>query len=831
MQASASVQATAGNSPSEEELANFKSAILAKLTTSVGKDTSSATDRDWFVATANTIRDRIIYRWLAAERASRSQGSKHVYYLSLEFLIGRLLSDMLCNLGLADVARAALGDLGVDPNRMRSTEPDAALGNGGLGRLAACFMESLASLGIPACGYGIRYDHGLFRQVIKDGWQQEYPEDWLSYGNPWEFPRPEVSYDIYFGGRVETISNPIGRPRHVWRPDETIQAVAYDTPIVGWRGRHVNPLRLWTARAPDPLRLDVFNRGDHIGALVEQARAESISKVLYPGDESPAGRELRLRQEYLFVSASLQDIIARHLRTDGDLHFLPMRAAIQLNDTHPSIAVAELMRLLVDTHGLPWDEAWRITVATFSYTNHTLLPEALETWPIHLFERVLPRHLQIIYRINSEHIEAARQMDPESFPGRLAAISLIDEQGERKLRMGHLAFVGSHRVNGVSGLHTELMRQTVFRDLHALYPDRIVNKTNGITFRRWLFQSNPALTKVLRDVCSDAVLDDPSVMSRLVERADDSVVQERITAAKRANKVALARLVVDRLKLSLDPDALFDVQIKRIHEYKRQLLNILETVALYLAIRENPSRFWVPRVKIFAGKAAASYAQAKLVIKLINDVVKVVNNDPITRDLLKVVFLPDYNVSLAEAIIPAADLSEQISTAGMEASGTGNMKLALNGALTIGTLDGANIEIREHVGQDNIFIFGLKAHEVEERRRSGLDARANLAASPALARVIDDIDAGIFWPGQGGLFTPLMDALRHHDYYQVTADFDDYWATQRRIDKLWMSSSDWNRMCIMNIGRMAWFSADRAISEYAQEIWQVPTNSSGPKAG
>ncbi len=814
--------------PGDEELAEFKSAVLAKLALEVGKDPATATDRDWFVATAHAIRDRIIHRWLAAERASKSQGRKRVYYLSLEFLIGRLLSDVLCNLGLAEIARAALGDLGVDPNRLRSAEPDAALGNGGLGRLAACFMESMASLGIPAYGYGIRYDHGLFRQVIKDGWQQEYPEDWLSFGNPWEFARPEVIYDIHFGGWVETISNPHGIARYIWRPDETIEAVAYDTPIVGWRGRHVNPLRLWTARAADPLRLDVFNRGDHIGALVEQARAEAISKVLYPSDDTPAGRELRLRQEYLFVSASLQDLVARHLRTDGDLHFLPLRAAIQLNDTHPSIAIAELMRLLVDVHGLPWSDAWKITVGTFSYTNHTLLPEALETWPVHLFERVLPRHLQIIYRINAEHIEAAKHKDPKGFPDRLAAISLIDEDGDRKLRMGHLAFVGSHRINGVSALHTDLMRKTVFHDLHALYPDRIVNKTNGVTFRRWLFQANPALVKVLRDVCGDAVLDDPSLISRLSEHADDPQLQERIAAAKRANKVAFARLVGDRMNLRLDPDALFDVQIKRIHEYKRQLLNILETVATYLAIRDDPSRHWVPRVKIFAGKAAASYAQAKLVIKLINDVARVVNTDPLTRDLLKVVFLPDYNVSLAEAIIPAADLSEQISTAGMEASGTGNMKLALNGALTIGTLDGANVEIREHVGADNIFIFGLKAHEVEERRRQGLDAAAALAASPMLARAIDAIDAGIFWPGEGGRFTPLMNGLRHHDYYMVTADFDDYAATQRRIDKLWMSSSEWTRMCMMNIGHMAWFSSDRAIGEYAEEIWKVPTET--PKA-
>jgi starch phosphorylase len=817
--------------PAEEDLTEFKSAVLAKLALAVGKDPASATDRDWFVATAYAIRDRIIHRWLSTERASNAQGRKRVYYLSLEFLIGRLLSDVLGNLGLADIARAALGDLGVDPNRLRSAEPDAALGNGGLGRLAACFMESMASLGIPAYGYGIRYDHGLFRQVIKDGWQQEYPEDWLSFGNPWEFARPEVIYDIHFGGRVETIHDPGRAARHIWLPDETIEAVAYDTPVVGWRGRNVNPLRLWTARAVDPVRLDAFNRGDHIGALVEQARAEAISKVLYPSDETPAGRELRLRQEYLFVSASLQDLVARHLRTDGDLHFLPQRAAIQLNDTHPSIAIAELMRLLVDVHGLPWSDSWKITVGTFSYTNHTLLPEALETWPVHLFERVLPRHLQIIYRINAEHIEAAKHKDPEGFTERLPAISLIDEHGDRKLRMGHLAFVGSHRVNGVSALHTGLMRETVFRDLHALYPDRIVNKTNGVTFRRWLLQANPALVKVLCDVCGDAVPDDPSLIARLAEKANDYAVQERIAAAKRANKVAFSRLVADRVGLRLNPDALFDVQIKRIHEYKRQLLNILETVATYLAIRDEPSRHRVPRVKIFAGKAAASYAQAKLIIKLINDVAKVVNGDPITRDLLRVVFLPDYNVSLAESIIPAADLSEQISTAGMEASGTGNMKLALNGALTIGTLDGANVEIRDHVGPDNIFIFGLKAHEVEERRRQGLDAGAAIAASPMLGRVIDAIDAGIFWPGEGGLFAPLMHGLRHHDYYMVAADFDDYVATQRRVDKLWLSSSDWTRMCMMNVAHMAWFSSDRAISEYAQEIWNVPVTTPADALG
>ncbi len=810
-----------GATAEDGDVDEIKSTVLAKLALDLGKDASVATDRDWFVAAALTIRDRIVHRWLAADRASHAQGRKQVYYLSLEFLIGRLFADVLCNLGCTESFRAALGDLGVDLNRLRAAEPDAALGHGGLGRLAACFMESMASLGIPAYGYGIRYDHGLFRQVIRDGWQQEYPEEWLSFGNPWEFARPEAIYDIHFGGRVETTTSPTGAKRSVWHPAETIEAVAYDIPIVGWRGRHVNALRLWSARAVDPLRLDAFNMGDHAGALSEQVRAEAISKILYPSDSTPAGQELRLRQEYFFVSASLLDLVQRHVRTDGNLYFLPLRAAIQLNDTHPSIAVPELMRILVDLHGLPWDEAWRITVGTLSYTNHTLLPEALETWPVELFGRVLPRHLEIIYRINTQHLEAAKLQDPATSDS-VESISLIDERHGRKLRMGHLAFVGSHRTNGVSALHTELMRKTVFGELHAIYPDRIVNKTNGITFRRWLLQANPDLTLVLRDLCGDAVLDDPTQMSRLADYAEDQGAQQRIRAAKRANKVALARLIIERLDLHVDPDALFDVQIKRIHEYKRKLLNLLETVALYHAIRAEPGRNWVPRVKIFAGKAAASYARAKLIIKLINDVATVINGDPVVRDFLRVVFLPDYNVSLAERIIPAADLSEQISTAGLEASGTGNMKLALNGALTIGTLDGANIEIRDHVGAENIFIFGLRAEEVEERRRASLQANSAIASSPKLGEAIEAIEAGAFSPDDIGRYAALMNALRRADSYMVTTDFDDYCAAQRSVERLWLSPFDWTRASMLNIARMAWFSSDRAVSEYAEDIWKVP---------
>jgi starch phosphorylase len=805
----------------DDDVDEIKSAVLDKLALKLGKDAAAATDRDWFVAAALTIRDRVVHRWLTVDRTSHAQGRKRVYYLSLEFLIGRLFADVLCNLGWTEIFRAALGDLGVDLNRLRAAEPDAALGHGGLGRLAACFMESMATLGIPAYGYGIRYDHGLFRQVIRDGWQQEYPEEWLSFGNPWEFARPEVIYDIHFGGRVEMTISPTGVKRSVWHPAESLEAVAYDIPIVGWRGRHVNPLRLWSARAVDPLRLDVFNMGDHVGALSEQTRAEAISKILYPSDATPVGLELRLRQEYFFVSASLQDLVQRHLRADGNLSFLPLRSAIQLNETHPSVAIAELMRILIDLHGLPWDEAWRITVGTFSYTSHTLLPEALESWPVDLFGRVLPRHLEIIYRINTEHLEAAKLKNPSASDS-LGSISLIDEHNGQRLRMGHLAFVGSHCINGVSALHTNLMRKTVFRDLNAMYPDRIVNKTNGITFRRWLLQSNPDLTRILRQVCGDAVLDDPTQLVRLADHAEDCGLQERVAAAKRANKVALARLIVERLDLYVDPDALFDVQIKRIHEYKRQLLNLLETVALYHAIRAEPTRNWIPRVKIFAGKAAANSAQAKLIIKLINDVAKVINGDPVVRDLLRVVFLPDYNVSLAEGIIPAADLSEQISTAGMEASGTANMKLALNGALTIGTLDGANIEIRDHVGAENMFIFGLRAEEVEERRRAALHASSVIAASPKLAEAIEAIETGVFSPDDADRFAALMNALRHSDYYMVTVDFDAYFATQRSVERLWLSTFDWTRASMLNIACMAWFSSDRTIGEYAQDIWKVP---------
>src|SRR5215204_6368942 len=801
--------------------ASFRDAILAKLTYSIGKDPSAARDHDWFAATALAVRDHVIDRWMDSTRATYQREQKRVYYFSLEFLIGRLLFEALGNLDLLDTAREALAGLNVDLERVRETEPDAALGNGGLGRLAACFMESLASLEVPAYGYGIRYDYGLFRQTVVDGRQHELPEDWLAGGNPWEFERPEVVYPIRFGGSVEHVAAG-GVIKRIWQPTETVLAAAYDTPVVGWRGRHVNTLRLWSARAADPLELETFNMGDYVGALAHRNRAEAISRILYPSDATQAGQELRLRQEYFFTSASLQDLVRRHVKNYGDLRTLPDKAAIQLNDTHPAIAVAELVRLLVDEHALPWEEAWTVTRKTLSYTNHTLLPEAVETWPVAMLERLLPRHMQIIYLINWLHLEELAKKRGPLDASRLAAVSLIDETNGRRVRMGHLAFLGSHKVNGVSALHTELMRKTVFKDLHALYLDRIVNKTNGITFRRWLHQANPRLRDLLAEAAGPEILDDPDALRRIEPLATDAAFQDRFAAQRRAAKETLARLIAERLQVSVDPAALFDVQIKRIHEYKRQLLNILETIALYQAIKAEPRRDWQPRVKIFAGKAAASYARAKLIIKLANDVARVVNDDRDVRGRLKVAFLPNYNVSLAEAIIPAADLSEQISTAGMEASGTGNMKLALNGALTIGTLDGANIEICERVGHDNIVIFGLRADEVEAWGRKGAHAPVTIATTPRLAAALESLEDGVFSPDEPDRFRPLIQELTHRDRFMVTADFDAYWEAQRHVDLMWSDPKAWWRMSIRNTARIGWFSSDRTIREYASDIWGVP---------
>ena len=805
----------------DEEVAALRRALVGKLAYAVGKDPIVASRHDWFMAAALTVRDRIVDCWFPSTRAIYREKRKRVYYLSLEFLIGRLLNDSLHALGLQEPMRRALSELGVDLDGLFEQEPDAALGNGGLGRLAACFMESMASLEIAAYGYGIRYDHGLFRQKIKNGWQSEVPENWLASGNPWEFERPEVVYQIGFGGSVEGAESATGEQTYRWTPEETVEAVAYDTAMVGWRGAHVNTLRLWRARAPDPLRLDAFNRGDHVGALAAQARAAAISQVLYPADDSPAGEELRLRQEYFFSSAALQDILHRHIRQHGDLKNLHDHVAIQLNDTHPAIAIPEMMRLLVDVHGMAWAEAWEITVQTFSYTNHTLLPEALEHWGVPLMERMLPRHMQIIYLINAlnlDELKAKGQITDEE----LGVVSLIDEYGGRKVRMGWLSFIGSHKINGVSALHTDLMRQTVFSTFNRIYPERIVNKTNGITFRRWLMCANPGLTDLLVETVGKRVLDDPEALGDFAKVADDSSVHERLKAIRREHKIKLAQLIQGRLGIKVDPEAMFDTQIKRVHEYKRQLLNILETVALYDAMRAQPTKNWAPRVKIFSGKAAASYHNAKLIIKLIHDVAHVVNHDPTLKGRLKVVFLPNYNVSLAEMIIPASDLSEQISTAGKEASGTGNMKLALNGALTIGTLDGANVEIKDQVGDDNIFIFGLTADQVEKRRAQGFGSEAIIANSPMLQQVLDQVGDGGFSPGQKDLYSGLLNGLMLHDHFLVLGDFVDYAKAQRGVDAKWREPAAWWRSSVINTAGMGYFSSDRTIREYAQDIWNVP---------
>ncbi|WAJ35521.1 glycogen/starch/alpha-glucan phosphorylase [Pseudomonas sp. GOM7] len=805
----------------EGVVAGFKAAILAKLRYAVGKDPANAFDHDWFEALALATRDHLIDHWEESSAQVTRQDSKRVYYLSLEFLIGRLLIDNLSNLGLLDVARQAMAELGVTLERIREVEPDAALGNGGLGRLAACFMESMATLGLPAHGYGIRYEHGLFRQAIVDGWQAEQTETWLDFGNPWEFERPEVAYRIGFGGGVVTLEDE-GGSRQFWQPQESVRAIAYDTPVLGWRAASVNTLRLWRARAEEDLQLDRFNAGDHFGAVAGEVRAESISRVLYPADDTEAGQELRLRQEYFLVSASLQDLLQRHLRLHGDLQALPQRVAIQLNDTHPAIAVVELMRLLVDEHRMPWAQAWSLTVACTAYTNHTLLPEALESWPVALMERLLPRHLQIIYLLNAEHIDALRAKDIHDFQ-LLRAVSLIDEDNGRRVRMGNLAFIGAHSINGVSALHTRLMRETVFRDLHRLYPGRVNNKTNGVSFRRWLFQVNPALTHLLVDVLGEPLLQRPEAsLEALQPYAEQQPFRDEYALCRQRSKEALAERVQQQLGITLDTTAIFDVQVKRIHEYKRQLLNLLHTVALYQAIRNDPTTDWVPRVKLFAGKAAASYRQAKLIIKLANDISRTINDDPTVRGLLKVVFMPNYNVSLAEAIIPAADLSEQISTAGLEASGTSNMKFALNGALTIGTLDGANVEMSERVGEDNMFIFGMTAQQVQRRLRQGQNMGEEIAASERLRAALEAIRAGVFSPEDPTRYTDLIDALYYHDRFMVCADFDAYWHAQREVDHLWRQPQRWWRAAVLNTARMGWFSSDRTISEYARDIWQVP---------
>jgi starch phosphorylase len=796
------------------EKEDLKRSILKRLVYSVGKDTDYAVPHDWCVALTLAVRQRLMDRWMATTKEVYRTDVKRVYYLSMEFLIGRLLGDTMLNLGMVDLCRAALADLNVDLDEILSEEPDAALGNGGLGRLAACFMDSMSTLGIAAYGYGIRYEHGLFRQHIARGWQIEEAEEWLIQGgNPWELNRSEARYLIPFGGRIEPDA-PDGRN---WQPTERVIAIGNDTAVAGWKAEHVNTLRLWSAKPAQTFDLSQFNEGKFLEAAQHEVLAATLSRVLYPDDSTPQGRELRLKQEYFFTSASLQDLVRRYLSTHDDLRALPDHAAIQLNDTHPAVAVPELMRLLVDQHGLDMKDAFRITRECISYTNHTLLPEALERWPLEMFGRVLPRHLQIIEWIDRFFISEINATGLEIEPEQVTALDHNDSNGG-SVRMGNLAFIGSHRVNGVSELHTELMARTVFHDLHQIFPDRIVNMTNGVTPRRWLYNCNEELSDLITNVIGDGWIGDLSQIARLNEHVDDAAFLDDFALAKRRNKEKLAREIESFSGIRVDPDAMFDVQIKRIHEYKRQLLNALQIVARYQAILTNPDADWLPLVKIFSGKAAPSYFTAKLIIKLINDIAETVNNDPVVGDRLKVIFVPNYNVSRAEIIIPGADLSEQISTAGMEASVTGNMKLALNGALTIGTLDGANVEIMQHVGEENIFIFGLTADQVAARRDNYQPAQV-IEESPRLKAALEAIATGAFSGGDTERFKPLLDGLYHSDYFMLTADFDEYLARQRDVGAAYREKKRWFRAAALNTANVGWFSSDRTIRSYDREIW------------
>ncbi|MDX1253065.1 MAG: glycogen/starch/alpha-glucan phosphorylase [Gammaproteobacteria bacterium] len=800
---------------------SIKYSLANRLEYSAGKDLYTATDRDWLNVTSYVVRDRLMERWMETMRSYYKEDAKRIYYLSLEFLIGRTLGNSLLNMGVHDACHQALRDIGLNLEEIRELEPDAALGNGGLGRLAACFLDSMATMSLPAYGYGIRYEYGMFTQRIENGRQVEHPENWLRYGNPWEFPRPEVLYPVKFHGRVVEYPDESGQRRYHWVETDEVMAMAYDTPIPGYKTNTVNNMRLWSAKATRDFDLKYFNEGNYIKALEEKNESENLSKVLYPDDTTAMGRELRLKQQYFFVSASLQDILRRFRKSHFHFDKLPDKVAIQLNDTHPVLAIPELMRLLMDIYGLEWKRAWDITVRTFSYTNHTLLPEALETWPAKLLEDMLPRHLQIIYEINHHFLKDVMHQ----FPGNmdlLRRMSIIDEDNGKRIRMAHLAVVGSHKVNGVAALHTHLMKTTIFADFHRFYPEKIINKTNGITPRRWLHHANQALTELITSRIGEDWTINLDELRKLAPLADDPVFRSQFQTVKRANKERLAAMIKKNLGVTVNVDSMFDIHIKRIHEYKRQLLNVLHVITLYNRIRANPSAHVVPRTVIFAGKAAPGYAMAKLIIKLINDVADIINNDPAVGDRLKVLFIPNYNVSTAETLIPASELSQQISTAGTEASGTGNMKLALNGALTIGTLDGANVEIREEVGEDNIFIFGLTTQQAEELRRSGYNPWDYYHGNHELKQVLDMIGTGYFSPDEPTLYQPVIDALTHRgDHYLLLADYASYIACQERVAELYADPQEWTRKAILNVAHMGKFSSDRTIREYAEEIWQV----------
>ncbi|MBX2879236.1 MAG: glycogen/starch/alpha-glucan phosphorylase [Granulosicoccus sp.] len=781
---------------------SLKSSVLHHIKFSRGKTPQQATTEDWQFALSLALRDLAVEPWLQSRQKATENGGKRVYYLSMEFLVGRLLEDVAINLGLAGTVDSVMAELGQSYIEIAAHEPDAALGNGGLGRLAACFMDSLATLGVPAIGYGIRYEHGLFKQGFTDGRQVEDAETWLVPGNAWEFERRDRQCLIGFGGKVRQVDG-----RATWTPAESVRAIAYDTPVVGWQGQWVNTLRLWSAQPVNVFDLHRFNEGDYVGAATAELSARTISRVLYPDDTTEKGQELRLKQEYFFTAASIQDILRRFLHEGHALSSLPSHVAIQLNDTHPAIAGPELVRLLVDEQQMPIGNAIDLARRCLGYTNHTLLPEALERWPQGLFSSLLPRHLQII-----EQIE-------QNVATEISGASSILENGS--VKMGELAFLMAQKVNGVSALHTELVKKTVFADLHRAYPDRIINKTNGVTPRRWLYSCNPSLSTLITETIGDQWPGALQELSRLEPHIDDSAFLEAYAQAKQSNKVRFAHWLKREQGLIIDPAFMFDIQIKRIHEYKRQLMNILETIALWNAIHDKPNGNWVPRVKLFGGKAAPGYVMAKEIIRLINDVASTINSDPVTKQFLQVVFPENYNVSMAEKMIPAADLSEQISTAGKEASGTGNMKLGLNGAPTIGTLDGANVEIRKQVGADNFFLFGLTAEKVAHTQSTANHARKAIADSEALSRVLEQIGEGVFSRGDKTRYTVLLNNIQDHDYFLVASDFDSYFKVQREVDMVYHDPVAWMKMAALNTARLGWFSSDRTINEYVQEIWQA----------
>ncbi|MBI5664049.1 MAG: glycogen/starch/alpha-glucan phosphorylase [Nitrospirae bacterium] len=805
----------------QQRIEKLEATIKGYIEHHLGKDCERSHIFDFYIGLAYAIRDRLIEEWLATQRSYYNKKAKRVYYLSLEFLVGRTLGNSIVNLGIEDECTRALEALGCKMEDIRESEWDAGLGNGGLGRLAACFLDSFATLGIPAYGYGIRYEYGLFYQKIKDGYQVETPDNWLRYGNPWEIARHGHFFSVHFYGKVNQHVDQQGILRNEWVDTEEVMAMACDTPIPGYKNNNVINMRLWTAKSSRDFDLHFFNGGNYIHAVENKAKSESISKVLYPSDHIMEGRLLRLKQQYFFVSATFQDIIRRYKKEDLCFDNFTKRVAVQLNDTHPAIAIPELMRILLDIEGLPWEKAWDITVGTFGYTNHTVMPEALEKWPVSMFESLLPRHLQIIYEINRRFLEEINWRYPGDFEKR-KRMSLIEDGDDKMIRMANLAIVGSHSVNGVSKLHTEILKDRIFKDFYDMFPERFNNKTNGITPRRWLKKANPLLSDLITERIGDGWITDLEELKKLAPLSEDYNFRERWMEVKTENKKRLAEYILKTNKISVDPGSMFDVQVKRIHEYKRQLLNVLHVVTLYNRIRRGPGEGHTPRTVIFSGKAAPSYVMAKLIIKLIHSVADVVNHSKEVGGMLRVVFLSNYNVSLAERIIPAADLSEQISTAGTEASGTGNMKLSLNGALTIGTLDGANIEIMEEVGRDNIFIFGLTPQEVLDLKGSGYDPYSYYEKDHELKEVLDMIGGGYFSPENAGLFKPVVDSILHHgDTYMVLADYKSYIDCQARVGKLYEDKYEWAKKSILNVANMGKLSSDRTIKEYAREIWGI----------